>query len=127
MCRWPKAFFQPEIGDFVSVPGEWNNWSTVDQLVPIDGMPGFYDGVINVRGVEGQTAEYKFLMVSADGRGLPSGGWELFTDPLTGMEDIYLNRSFTLGPNDETYGHSACTVQPGNDYRTSARRLRACQ
>ncbi|KPP94935.1 MAG: Carbohydrate binding domain, partial [Bacteroidetes bacterium HLUCCA01] len=96
-----EGVFQPEIGDFVSVPGEWNNWSTVDQLVPIDGMPGFYDGVINVRGVEGQTAEYKFLIVAADGRDLPSGGWELFTDPVTGMEDMFLNRSLTLGPNDE--------------------------
>ena len=89
--------------------------------------PGFYDGVINVRGVEGQTAEYKFLMVSADGRGLPSGGWELFTDPLTGMEDIYLNRSFTLGPNDEPMVIPHVPFSLATITETSARRLRACQ
>lgn len=66
--------FNPEVGDRVSIAGNFNEWKPDDVFLNRASDSWEYAIGIDVSGLD--TLEYKFIIHSGDGRDLPNSGWE---------------------------------------------------
>ncbi|RMG22679.1 MAG: hypothetical protein D6732_25470, partial [Methanobacteriota archaeon] len=91
------GYFNPALGDYVTVRGNFNGWvdSTAFKLIPVGG--GTYQGVFPLQGNVGDTVLYKFFIHTGDGRPIPNGGWEDSVDVYGGAEGY---RGFQLTGGD---------------------------
>ena len=103
--------FRPELGDEVHVRGSFNNWEAHEGTLLTEEAEGMYMIEHTVEGMPGDEHQYKFFILSGDGRELPNGGWEEMVGPgdngnrvmvMTG-EDMELETVFF---NNETPGTS---------------------
>ena len=109
------GYFNPQVGDYVTVRGNFNGWvdSTAYQLNDIGG--GIYQGIFPQYGNPGDTVLYKFFIHTGDGRVIPNGGWEDSVDVYGGVNGY---RGFLLTGSDKilptVYFNNNSQGFPGN-------------
>jgi len=92
------GYFNPELGDYVTVPGSFNDWADDPSYRLTDVGGGVYEGTFPMYGDIGDTLQYKYFINAGDGRSLPNGGWEDSVDVYGGSDG---NRGFILSGSDQ--------------------------
>jgi subtilisin family serine protease len=92
------GYFNPGVGDYVTIPGTFNDWTDSTAYKLSDTGGGIYEGTFPFYGNVGDTLEYKYYIHAGDGRSLPNGGWEDSVGVYGGTEG---NRGFVLTGGDQ--------------------------
>jgi hypothetical protein len=92
-----SGLFQPGAGDCIVLNGDFNRWGG-DPGVPATLQADPYEAYVYkitlpVRGPESLVMQYKYRIISGDGRNLKNNGWEELSEDSSGI----LNRKFALG------------------------------
>lgn len=83
-------YFQPHLGDIVVVNGPFNDWGSTTEMAEVVGTEN-YTVTQEILASEFGGHEYKYRILTGDGRTIEKDGWEVFADDF-GNPDPLLNR-----------------------------------